>query len=208
MPTGSQMKIAEAAIAAGKQRVADGKQAISFFPWQWGVDYDITGDANGTMELFGEQLNIRNLLRAQSAYSGMNWTVVSTGIFMSFLFESYWGVVEPEGEDVVVRALGSWENRVTVSTVEDIGSIAARIVCASESEFETGDKIVYMAGETISYARLAEVVEIVLGKKVRRELWSVDHLREELKKDPDNLVKGIGWFSQRVMGSAGMRREQ
>jgi hypothetical protein len=45
-----------------------------------------------------------------------------------------------------------------------------------------------MAGETISYARLAEAVEIVLGK-VRRELWSVDRLREELKKDPDNLVK-------------------
>jgi len=189
MPTGSQMKIAEAALAAGKQRVADGKQAISFFPWQWGVDYDITGDANGTMELFGEQLNIRNLLRAQSAYSGMNWTIVSTGIFMSFLFEPYWGFVEPEGEDVVVRALGSWENRVTVSTVEDIGSIAARIVCASESELETKDKIVYMAGETISYARLAKVVEIVFGKKVRRELWSVDHLREELKKDPENLVK-------------------
>lgn len=189
MPAGSQMKITEAALAAGKQRVADGKQAISFFPWQWGVDYDVTGDANGTMELFGEQLNIRNLLRAQSAYSGTNWTVVSTGIFMNFLFEPYWGVVEPEGEDVVVRALGGWENRVTVSTVEDIGSIAARIVYASESELETKDKIVYMAGETISYARLAEVVEVVLGKKVRRELWSVDHLREELKKDPDNLVK-------------------
>ena len=34
MPSGSQMKIAEAALAAGKQRVADGKQAISFFAWQ------------------------------------------------------------------------------------------------------------------------------------------------------------------------------
>ena len=89
---------------------------------------------------------------------------------MSFLFEPYWGAVEPEGEDIVVRALGSWENRVTVSTVEDIGSIAARIVCASESELETKNKIVYMAGETISYVRLAEVVKIVLGKKVRREL--------------------------------------
>ena len=62
------------------------------------------------MELFGEQLNIRNLLRAQSAYSGMNRTVVSTGIFIGFLFEPHWGVVEPEGEDVVVRALGSGES--------------------------------------------------------------------------------------------------
>jgi len=32
MPAGSQMKFAEAALAARKQRVADGKQAISFFP--------------------------------------------------------------------------------------------------------------------------------------------------------------------------------
>ena len=86
-----------------------------------------------------------------------------------------------------------------MSTVEDIGSIAARIVCASESELETKGKIVYMAGETISYARLAEAVEIVLGKKVQRELRSMDHLREELKKDPDNLVKKYR--------SAGMRRE-
>lgn len=69
-------------------------------------------------------------------------------------------------------------------------------------------KIVYMAGETISYARLAEVVEIVLGKKVRRELWSVDHLREELKKDPDNLVKRYRVVFAEGNGSAGMRREQ
>lgn len=32
MPAGSQMKIAEATLATGKQRVADGKQPISFFP--------------------------------------------------------------------------------------------------------------------------------------------------------------------------------
>ena len=32
MPAGSQIKITEAALAVGKQRVADGKQAISFFP--------------------------------------------------------------------------------------------------------------------------------------------------------------------------------
>jgi hypothetical protein len=47
------------------------------------------------------------------------------------------------------------------------------------------------------------VVEIVLGKKVRRELWSVDHLREELKKDPDNLIKKYRVVSQRVMGQLG-----
>lgn len=209
MPAGSQMKIAKATLAAGKQRIVAGKRAIRYFPWQWGVDYDITGDANGTMELFGEQLSVRNLLRAQAAESGVNWTIVSTGIFMSFLFESYWGVVELGGEGVVVRALGSWENRVTVSTVEDIGLIAARIVCASESELETKDKIVYMAGETISYTRLAEVVEIVLGKKVRRELWSVGHLKEELKQDPDSLVKkyrvvfaegnGVSWSGEKTV---------
>jgi len=165
------------------------------------------------MELLGEQLNIRNLLRAQSAHSGTNWTVVSTGVFMSFLFEPYWRVVEPEGEDVVVRALGSWENRVTVSTAEDIGSIAARIVCASEFELETKDKIVYMVGETISYARLVGVVEIVL-EKVWRELWSVDHLREELKKDSENLVRkyrvvfaegnGVSWDEGTVNRTLGM----
>ena len=65
------------------------------------------------------------------------------------------------------------------------------------------NEVVYTAGETISYARVADVVEEVLGKKVTREVWTVPHLEEELRKDPENLVlkyrvvfgvgKGVSW---------------
>jgi len=61
-----------------------------YFPWQFGVDYDVIGRGSA-QDLFDEQLDVRDLLRGQS---GTEWVVVSTGMFMSFLFEPWFGVVE------------------------------------------------------------------------------------------------------------------
>lgn len=204
LPPGAQLALARAALDAGKARQAAGKKALRFFPWQWGVDYDVTGDAGGLMPLFGEQLAVRQLLRLEAEAAGVQWTVVSTGVFMSFLFEGAFGVVEKEG---VVRALGSWENRVTVTTVEDIARVAAALVSTSEGREMVG--VVYTAGETVSYARLAEVVEGVSGRDVRREVWSVDFLKEELAKDPEDVMKkyrvvfaegaGVSWDEERTV---------
>lgn len=50
---------------------------------------------------------------------------------------------------------------------------------------------------------MAEIVEAVVGRKVRREVWSVKQLEEDLKEDPENNVlryrvvfgvgKGVSW---------------
>ena len=47
----------------------------------------------------------------------------------------------------------------------------------------------YTAGDTITYARLADIVDSVLGRKVRRVEWSVPKLKDELVQDADNSIK-------------------
>lgn len=166
-----QLKLAHAALDAGVKR---------YFPWQFGVDYDVIG-RNSAQDLFDEQLEVRDLLRSQNR---MEWVIVSTGMFTSFLFEPSFGVVDLERS--TVHALGSWDTAVTVTTSEDIGVLTAEIVFA---EPRIVDCIVYTAGDTITYERLADVVDSVLGRKARREEWSVPALKDELAKDPNNPIK-------------------
>jgi len=71
-PSLTQIHLAEEAIKAGVGR---------FVPWQFGLDYDLVGKGSG-MELFDEQLEVRRLLRAQSV---VKWTIISTGLFTSYL---------------------------------------------------------------------------------------------------------------------------
>ena len=76
--SGVQLNVTKAAIAAGVKR---------YIPWQFGVDYDILG-RDSTRDLFDEQLDVRAALTAQDR---VDWVIISTGIFMSFLFEDFSG---------------------------------------------------------------------------------------------------------------------
>lgn len=137
-------------------------------------------------EVWDEQLDVRDLLRAQNE---TEWIIVSTGMFTSFLFEPFFGVVDFSSKDeVIVRALGGWENKVTVTTPEDIGRLTAMAIL---EEPRIGNQVVYTAGETVTYERVAEVVEKLVGekRKVKREVWTVEKLKEDLKKDPKDAVK-------------------
>jgi hypothetical protein len=192
---GTQLKLAQAVLAAGVER---------YFPWQFGVDYDAIGRGSA-QDLFDEQLEVRDLLRGQK---GTEWVIVSTGMFMSFLFEPWFGVVDVSGEEKKVRALGSWGNEVTVTAVEDIGRLTAEIVFA---EPRYRDQIVFTAGETVSYGRLADVIEEVVGETVAREVWNVKFLEEELAKDPDDAIKkyrvvfgmgnGVAWRPEKTFNA-------
>jgi hypothetical protein len=176
------LKLTDEVLEAARIKRKRGEtQKMWFFPWQFGVDYDVTLDNNGLMPLFGAQKRVRDMLRAQSDVS---WTVVSTGIFTSFLFEPFWGIVDRE--HMLVRALGSWQHRVTVTHVDDIGRVVARIVA---EDVDARDRIVYVAGDTLSYKDLAGIVERVSGKEVGREVWSVPYLDEEVCKDPEDEIK-------------------
>ena len=183
---GSVTKLANEILGAGRLRKEAGKGKLWFFPWQWGVDYDVTGDGEGLMPLFGEQVEVRNLLKGEADEANVKWTIVSTGIFMSFLFEQFWGIVDIQGDGITVRALKDWEHQVTVTDVTDIGKVLARIVAG---DVESESRILYVAGDTVSYSQLADIVARVTGKEVKREEWSTSHLKEELANDPDNLIK-------------------
>ncbi|KAL8726428.1 MAG: hypothetical protein Q9181_006050 [Wetmoreana brouardii] len=174
---GTQLRLARAVLEAGGVR--------HYYPWQFGVDYDIIGpEAAGG--LFREQCQVREMLRCQEK---TKWTIVSTGMFTTFLFEPFFGVVDRaeagSGKELVVRALGDWENKVTVTTPDDIGKVVAELVLR---DLRTG--VVFTGGDTVSYGQLAEAVERKVGKeKVQREVWSLDFLRKELEKDPKNGIK-------------------
>lgn len=159
-------------------------------PWQFGVDYEAIGSGSA-QELFDEMLQVRRALRAQSATS---WTVVSTGLFMSYLFLPEFGAVDLRAR--TARALGSWANGVTVTTPADIGRVTAEMVLVPGG---TEDRVVRVGGETITYGRLAGVLEEELaGGRWRREEWGAEFLRERLRGEPDNL-----WYKYQCIFAEG-----
>lgn len=168
---GVQRKIAQAALAGGVGR---------FVPWQFGVDYDVIGRGS-PQDLFDEQLDVRDLLRAQRA---TEWVIVSTGMFTSFLFEPAFGVVDLARRRV--NALGGWDTAVTVTTADDIGALTAEILWA---EPRIANQAVYVAGDTLTYGELADTVVRELGIELRRHAWSVPELARQLAAEPGDAMR-------------------
>jgi nucleoside-diphosphate-sugar epimerase len=168
---GTQRKITAAVLQAGVGR---------YVPWQFGVDYDVVGRGSG-QPVFDEQSDVRDMLRGQSA---TEWIIVSTGMFTSFLFEPAFGLVDLECGKI--HALGSWDNRLTVTTSDDIGRLTAAIL-AQQPRIQ--DEVVYVAGDTFSYTQLAAMVERHLGRAVERVLWDMDRLRSEAAAHPDDAMR-------------------
>ncbi|KAI7773185.1 hypothetical protein LA080_011630 [Diaporthe eres] len=191
LPKGTQLKSAHAALNAGVPR---------YFPWQFGVDYEEIGEGSA-QDLFDEMLQVRRLLRSQTRTT---WTIISTGLFMSYLFIADFGVVDLEYR--TVRALGSWNNTVTVSTPQDIGRLTAEMVFVPDG---TLNKVVYIGGDTISYGQLASVLDETFRENFKREEWSLPFLKDRLAANPSNLWykyqcifgdgKGISWDLTRTL---------
>lgn len=191
---GTQRKITKAVLQAGVQR---------YVPWQFGVDYDVVGHGSG-QPVFDEQADVRDILRGQSA---TEWVILSTGMFTSFLFEPAFGLVDLERPKV--HALGSWDNRLTVTTSDDIGRLTAAILA---HEPRIRDEVVYVAGDTFSYAQLADMVEGHLGRDAERVLWDMDRLRSEVASHPDDGMRkyrlafardtGVAWNKEQTFNAA------
>ena len=71
--------------------------------------------------------------------------------------------------------------------------------------------MVYVAGDTFSYAQLAEMVEAHLGRKVERVLWDLEKLRSEVQAHPDDGMRkyrlafardtGVAWDKDRTFNA-------
>lgn len=168
---GTQTKITRAVLAAGVKR---------YVPWQFGVDYDAVGRGSA-QDLWDEQIDVRDLLRSQNA---TGWSIISTGMFTSFLFEPTFGVVDLARDEI--HALGSWDNRVTVTAAPDIGNLSAEILLRDAIPM---NRVIYTAGDTTTYARLADVVDDVLKRKLRRSVLSVQALRSALETEPGSDIR-------------------
>ena len=191
---GTQIKITKAVLQAGVER---------YVPWQFGVDYDVVGHGSG-QPVFDEQADVRDMLRGQST---TEWVIVSTGMFTSFLFEPAFGLVDREHPKV--HALGSWDNRLTVTTSGDIGRLTAAILA---HEPRIRNQAVYVAGDTFSYAQLADMVEGHLGRGAERVLWDMDQLRSEVASHPNDVMRkyhlafardtGVAWDKEQTFNAA------
>ncbi|MCD2498478.1 aromatic alcohol reductase [Microbacterium nymphoidis] len=165
------MKVAQAALLAKLPR---------YFPWQFGVDFDVIGRGS-PQDIFDSQLDVRDLLRSQHQ---TEWVIISTGMFMNYLFEPGSGMVDLPNDTVI--ALGTAETAVTVTTPEDIGALTAEILFA---EPRIQNEIVYVAGDTITYGQLAETLEEVLGRPFKLQVSSAPALMAELAADPENMTR-------------------
>lgn len=59
----------------------------------------------------------------------------------------------------------------------------------SSAHLDPYNSIIYTAGDTVTYARLADIVDSVLGRKMQGVEWTVPKLKDELAKGPNNPIK-------------------
>jgi len=190
---GFQLKLAKAVLDAGVER---------YFPWQFGVDFEVIGRGSA-QDLFDEQLDVRDLLKSQSV---TKWVIISTGMFTSYLFEPFFGILDLENKSI--NAIGGWDTAVTLTTPYDIGKLTAEIFF-TEPLIE--NEIVYIAGDTITYEQLANIAESLSGQKYDRTLSDMTEITHDLKKDPTNFVKkyrcifgagrGVSWPLENTFNS-------
>ena len=89
-----------------------------------------------------------------------------------------------DAQSHTVCALGDWENAVTLTTPEDIGQLTADIFF-HQPRFQ--NEIVYIAGDTLTYRELAELMRAHWGTEVNRTLLDGQKLLDDVQHDPHNV---------------------
>ena len=166
---GMQVKITKAVLEAGVRR---------YVPWQFGADYDKIGRGSA-QPVFDEQLDVRDLLRAQSK---THWIIVSTGMITSFLFREDFGVINLSQQ--VIHALGDWQNSLTLTACEDIGALTVEVLFHQP---EILDQVVFVSGDTVTFEEIADKMEEVFDVKFERVLWDYQFLEKKLNDELDNI---------------------
>jgi hypothetical protein len=166
---GMQVKITQAVLLAEVRR---------YVPWQFGADYDKIGRGSA-QPVFDEQLDVRDLLRAQGK---THWIIVSTGMITSFLFREDFGVISLSQK--VVHALGDWQQSLTLTSCEDIGALTVRVLFEKP---EILDEVVFVAGDTVTFEEIADRMEDLFSVKFQRVLWDYVYLKNKLIDNPQDV---------------------
>lgn len=166
---GMQVKITKAALQGGVRR---------YVPWQFGADYDKIGRGSA-QPVFDEQLDVRDLLRAQNK---THWIIVSTGMITSFLFREDFGVISLSQK--VIHALGDWQHSLTLTSCEDIGALTVEILFHQP---EILDQVLFVSGDTVTFQEIGDKIESLFETKFDRVLWDHAYLEERLNNDPNDI---------------------
>jgi len=166
---GMQVKITKAVLEAEVRR---------YVPWQFGADYDRIGRGSA-QPVFDEQLDVRDLLRAQNK---THWIIVSTGMITSFLFREDFGVINLS--EKIIHALGDWQHSLTLTSCEDIGELTVRVLFHQP---EILDQVVFVSGDTVTFEEIADKMEGLFKTRFERILWDRTSLEQNLKDNPDNI---------------------
>jgi len=166
---GMQIKITKAILEAGVRR---------YIPWQFGVDYDKIGRGSA-QPVFDEQLDVRDLLRAQNK---TQWIIVSTGMITSFLFREDFGVISLSKK--VVNALGDWKHSLTLTSCEEIGDLTVEILFHQP---EILNQVVFVSGDTVTFEQIADKMEDLFKTKFDRILWDSTYLQSQLDNNPNDV---------------------
>ena len=166
---GLQVKITKAVLDAGVGR---------YVPWQFGVDYDKIGRGSAQPS-FDEQLDVRDLLRAQQA---THWVIVSTGMITSFLFREDFGVISLSGKRIT--ALGDWQHSLTITACEDIGHLTIEILFHQP---EILNQVVFIAGDTLTFEEMANKLDTLFNVTFDRKVWDTPYLEHAAKFNSDNV---------------------
>lgn len=166
---GMQVKITKAVLEAGVRR---------YVPWQFGTDYDKIGRGSA-QPVFDEQLDVRDLLRAQNK---THWIIVSTGMITSFLFREDFGVINLSQK--IVHALGDWQHSLTLTSCEDIGTLTVEVLFHKP---EILDQVVFVSGDTVTFQEIADKMDSLFDTRFERALWSSNYLEQRLNDDPENI---------------------
>lgn len=99
---------------------------------------------------------------------------------------------------ITCRGLGIWRNSLTVTSVEDIGRVTTMILL----DESVRNEVVFMAGDTFIYEKLADVVGRVTKRGVMRELRDNPFLRDELNANPENAMAKYRFAYAAAKGAA------
>ena len=90
-PAGTQRKIYEAVLLSAKQESQKGNKGIKkrYFPWQFGVDYDVIGKGS-SQDLFTEQLAVRDMLRSSGEWGSGLGDCEHRDVYEFFVRECVW----------------------------------------------------------------------------------------------------------------------
>jgi len=140
-----------------------------FIPSEFGIDWTAYADAKDYPTAV---LKWKSAIKEAAVKAGLEWTLVTTGIFHSYATTQMFGYDVKAG---TVRFLGGPNVRLQLTSRVDIGNLLPEVLLHPSSR----NAVVQLAGDLVTLEQLAQRVEAVTGKKIERSVTSIEQMRAQ-----------------------------